>query len=175
MWRIVPCKALLLLNLRASPKFHIHEAVRAIDQLDKNRGSISIFNPNDVTQLALREYTAPPAPGRWFVGAEANGSSGGAGSSVECPVVLVGHVGLVPTFAESLSGGWRAAGAALGRAQPAWGEPFPWRWRGCPWALPPTSRLSWGGLQRHENYIFIRNSSLWFWGQKIKKPKENGI
>lgn len=125
MWRIVPCKALLLLNLRASPKFHIHEAVRAIDQLDKNRGSISIFNPNDVTQLALREYTAPPAPGRWFVGAEANGSSGGAGSSVECPVVLVGHVGLVPTFAESLSGeveGCRSSSgqgsARLGRAVP---------------------------------------------------------
>lgn len=38
--------------LRASPKFHIHEAVRAIDQLDKNRGSVSIFKANDMTKLA---------------------------------------------------------------------------------------------------------------------------
>lgn len=38
------------------------------------------------------------------MGAEANGGSRGAACRAECPAVLAGHVGLVPMFAESLSG-----------------------------------------------------------------------
>lgn len=73
------------------------------------------------------------------MGAEANGGSRGAASRAECPAVLAGHVGLVPTFAESLSGRAEGCGSRSGHGQSV---PWPWRWV----SLSPATHLS-GELQ----------------------------
>lgn len=97
------------------------------------------------------------------MGAGAKGSSRGAGSDAECPVMLVGRTGLAPRLERAFLGRPRAAGAAVGMAQPRLGTAMPLVMAvGLPEPCHPPIEGTGGAWRDMRTTLSSETGSLWF-------------